>query len=82
MRFERLIPLEQSGQPSIRRVPVNLDQILLILPGDAPGRSLLAMAGGMQIVVCHTELELMNMIEGKDVITINITEGEDDAAAV
>ena len=68
MNFQRLIPLEQSGQPSIRRIPVNMAQVMVIMPTDTPGRSLLAMAGGMQIVVCHTELELLNMVEGKNVI--------------
>ena len=65
MKFARLTPLEQNGTPSIRRIPVNLAQINFILPTDTPGRSVLAMGGGTQIVVCHSELELLNMIEGK-----------------
>ena len=70
MNFQRLIPLEQTGQPSIRRIPVNMEQVMVIMPTDTPGRSLLAMTGGMQIVVCHTELELLNMVEGKEIIDV------------
>lgn len=78
MRFERLVPLEQTGQPSIRRIPVNLEQIQFMLPTDTPGRTVLAMSGGAQIVVCHSELELMTMIENRQVITINANEEPGD----
>ena len=71
MKFARLTPLEQNGTPSIRRIPVNLAQINFILPTDAPGRVVLAMAGGAQIVVCHSELEIMAMIEGNEVIEVD-----------
>ena len=77
MRFEKLIPLEQTGQPSIRRIPVNLEQIQFILPTDNPGRSVLAMSGGAQIVVCHSELDLLTLIEGRMVININLAGGEE-----
>ena len=61
--FIKVTPLEQNGMPAIRRIPVNVGQICLILPTHNPTHSLLAMAGGMQLPVNHTESDLMAMIE-------------------
>jgi len=71
MNFVKLTPIEQNGTPSIRRLPVNLDQVCLVLPGDRPGHTMLAMAGGMQLMVGHTELEIMELIEGKTIIEVD-----------
>ena len=66
MNFVRLIPMEQDGvTPGFSRIGVNLDKVALVLPGNAPGRTMLVIEGGMQLMVNHTNAEIMSMIEGE-----------------
>lgn len=63
VKFAKFIPVNQDGSPSIKRVPINVEQICLVLPGDRPGHTLLALSGGMQIMVAHTELDVCEIID-------------------
>jgi hypothetical protein len=63
VKFGKFIPVNQDGTPALRRVPINVEQICLILPGDRPGHSILALSGGMQIMVAHTELDVCEIID-------------------
>ena len=66
MKFVRLIPMEQDGvTPGFSRIGVNLEKVALVLPGNAPGRTMLVIEGGMQLMVNHTNAEIMSMIEGE-----------------
>jgi len=66
MKFVRLIPMEQDGvTPGFSRIGVNLEKVALVLPGNAPGRTMLVIEGGMQLMVNHTTAEIMSMIEGE-----------------
>jgi hypothetical protein len=72
MNFVRLIPMEQDGvTPGFSRIGVNLDKVALVLPGNAPGRTMLVIEGGMQLMVNHTNAEIMSMIEG-EVVEANV----------
>ena len=71
MKFVRLQPMEQDGAtPALNRIPVNLDHVALVLPGNTIGHTMLVMAGGMQLLVNHTQSEIMAMIEGGEVIDV------------
>lgn len=73
MRFERLQPVEQDGvTPALNRIPVNLEHIALVLPGNTIGHTMLVMAGGMQLMVNHTQTEIMALIEGNEIIEVDV----------
>lgn len=66
MNFVKLTPMEQDGvTPGFQRIGVNLDKVALVLPGNAPGRTMLVIEGGMQLMVHHTNTEIFAMIEGE-----------------
>lgn len=69
MNFVRLIPMEQDGvTPGFSRIGVNLEKVALVLPGNAPGRTMLVLDNGMQLMVNHTNTEIFIMIEGVEVV--------------
>ena len=72
MKFVRLIPMEQDGvTPGFSRIGVNLEKVALVLPGNAPGRTMLVIEGGMQLMVNHTQTEIMSMIDG-EVVEVDV----------
>ena len=66
MRFARLVPMDQDGvTPGLVRIGVNLEKVALVLPGNAPGRCILVMEGGMQLMVHHSIANILAMIDGE-----------------